>query len=69
MNIKEKIKEIQEELDFNSINKQRKRYLKSYLSELIEYSERHPNSLEVPSHLELFCEFNPDANECRVFDV
>lgn len=69
MTLQEKIQEIRKELDINSINKQRKRYLESYLSELISYSERHPNAIEIPSSLILFCEENPNANECRVFDV
>lgn len=69
MNLKDKIFEIQRELDINSINKQRKRYLESYLSELITYSEKHPDKTEIPSSLVLFCDANPDANECKIFDL
>jgi hypothetical protein len=69
MELKAKILELQRELDINSINKQRKRYLESYLSELIAYSEKYPNKTELPSTLVLYCESNPDASECRIFDV
>jgi len=69
MNLESKIQEIKKELDTNSINKQRKRYLESYLSELIEFLIRHPNYKQVPTSLELFCEFNPDANECKIFEL
>lgn len=69
MELKDKILEIQKELDINSINKQRKRYLESYLSELISYSEKHPEKTEIPSALILFCDTNPDANECKIFDL
>lgn len=69
MKLQEKIQELKKELDINSINKQRKRYLESYLAELISYSERHPEVEELPSQLILFCDLNPDASECRIFDV
>lgn len=69
MNLKETIKNIQNELDVYSINKQRTRYLESYLSELIAYSERHPEETQVPSPLTIFCDLNPNAEECKIFDV
>lgn len=69
MTITDKIKEIERELDLTSTNKQRKRYLESYLFELNEYYNRHPEAINAPSNLELFCEFNPDSIECRIFDV
>jgi hypothetical protein len=69
MDLQETIQAIQKELDINSINKQRKRYLESYLSELIGYSERHPDITKLPNSLEIFCDLNPDANECKIFDL
>lgn len=69
MNLQETIKEIRRELDTNSINKQRKRYLESYLYELTLYLSRHPNTIEVPSPLTIFCDLNPGAKECKIFDV
>lgn len=69
MELKDKILEIQRELDINSINKQRKRYLESYLSELVTYLEHHPDAKEIPSSLMIFCDSNPDANECKIFDL
>lgn len=69
MNLQEKILELKKELDLNSINKQRKRYLESYLSELVAYSEHHPDETEIPSTLMLFCDSNPDAIECKIFEV
>lgn len=69
MDIHQKIQEIRKELDVNSINKQRKRYLESYLFELTSYAQKHPEANEIPSQLALYCELNPDASECRIFDV
>jgi hypothetical protein len=69
MDLQETIKIIRNELDVNSINKQRKRYLESYLSELISFSERHPEVTELPSPLTIFCDLNPNAEECKIYDV
>jgi len=69
MNLSNTIQVIKNELDLNSINKQRKRYLDSYLTELISYSEKHPEVTEVPSSLAIFCDLNPNARECKIFDL
>jgi len=69
MNLQETIKIIQDELYNNSINKQRERHLEAYLSELIEYSERHPEVTKLPGPLTIFCDLNPNAKECKIFDL
>jgi hypothetical protein len=69
MNLQETIKIIQDELYNNSINKQRERHLETYLSELIEYSERHPEVTKLPGPLTIFCDLNPNAKECKIFDL
>jgi hypothetical protein len=69
MNLQQTIQVIKNELDINSINKQRMRYLESYLTELLAYLERHPEATEVPSSLAIFCDLNPNAKECKIFDV
>ncbi len=69
MKIQEKINSIILELENYSINnKQRKRYLESYLGELNKYKEKNPDKDELPSPLELYCDLNPDALECRIYD-
>jgi hypothetical protein len=69
MDLQQTIQSLSNELDTNSINKQRKRYLESYLFELVAYSERHPDAKEVPSPLDIFCDLNPNAKECKIFDL
>jgi hypothetical protein len=69
MSLQETIKTIQNELDNSSINKQRERYLESHLTELIEYSERHPEVTKLPGPLTIFCDLNPNAKECKIFDL
>ncbi len=68
MKIQEKIDAIVLELEDSSINKQRKRYLESYLDELNVYKENNPDNDELPSALQLYCDLNPEALECRIYD-
>jgi hypothetical protein len=68
MNLQETINKIYEEIEESSINKQRKRYLKSYLEELSQYQKDNPNATETPTTFELYCTLNPDSSECKIFD-
>jgi hypothetical protein len=68
MELQELINDICEELETSSLNKQRKRYLQAYLEELLEYQKNNPYSVGIPSSLQLFCDLNPDAQECRIYD-
>lgn len=68
MELQELINNISEELESPSINRQRSRYLKNYLSELLDYQKNHPEEITAPTQFELFCDLNPDAPECRIFD-
>jgi len=56
------------ELDSSSISAQRRRHLQDELEQLEKYQENHPNETHDPSSLELYCDANPDALECRVYD-
>ncbi|MCJ7651364.1 MAG: hypothetical protein MUP85_22375 [Candidatus Lokiarchaeota archaeon] len=69
MNLSNTIQVIKNELDITHLNKQRQRYLESYLTELVNYSEKYPEVTEVPSSLAIFCDINPSAKECKIFDV
>jgi hypothetical protein len=68
MELQELINDICEELETTSLNKQRKRYLNGYLDELLEYQKHHPDAICIPNSLELFCDLNPNALECRIYD-
>jgi hypothetical protein len=68
MELKQLISNTQEELDNPSINRQRKRHLTSFLEELLLYQERHPNVTIAPTALELYCDSNPNASECKIYD-
>ena len=68
MELQELINDICEELETTSSNKQRKRYLNSYLEDLLEYQKHHPDNIGIPSSFEIFCDLNPHALECRIYD-
>jgi hypothetical protein len=62
MNTDQKIKDIEKELDTNVITKQRRRYLESEL----DFLKKEKSNLNC---LEIFCNENPSAPECRIYDL
>jgi hypothetical protein len=68
MELQEFISSVSKELEDPSINKQRKRYLESYIDDLLKYQKQNPSVKETPSHFQLFCSLNPDSLECRIYD-
>ena len=47
---------------------QRKRHIESELDSLEKYQANHPDTDHDPSSLELFCDENPEADECRIYE-
>ena len=47
---------------------QMRRHVEGELQDLETYQERHPEDHHDPTPLELYCDNNPDAPECKVFD-
>lgn len=56
------------ELDNPNTNSQRRRHLEDELDSLEKYHAKHPEDEHDPSSLELFCDENPDALECRIYE-
>ena len=50
------------------ISKQQRRHVEQELRELKVYQSNHPDDHHDPSPLELFCEMEPDADECRIYE-
>ena len=67
--IKDHIKKDQDELNNPMISSQRRRHIEDELDSLERYHNNHPENDHNPTTLELFCDSNPDAPECRVYDV
>jgi hypothetical protein len=44
------------------------RHLEEELKGLQEYKDHHPEDSHDPSPLEVYCDLNPDAPECLVYD-
>jgi hypothetical protein len=56
-------------LDDPMISAQTRRHVEEELDQLKKYKNKHPLHIKDPSPLELFCDENPDAKECKVFDL
>jgi len=56
------------EIDNPNTSGQRRRHLESELNSLQKYKDNHPNDDHDPTPLEMFCDENPDAPECRIHD-
>ena len=48
---------------------QSRRHVEEELASLQRYAERHPEDSHDPSPLELYCDDNPNAMECKKFDL
>ena len=55
-------------LDNPMVSSQSRRHVEEELESLEKYQERHPEDDHDPTPLELFCDENPDALECRMYD-
>lgn len=67
-NIESHIQKDKEILDDPTISPQMRRHTEQELADLQAYAERHPEDKHDPTSLELFCDNNPEALECRVYD-
>ena len=72
-NIESHIAKDKEILDNPMTSPNQRRHIEGELQELEVYAENHKAEIEAgdhhdPSPLELFCEMEPSALECKVFD-
>lgn len=47
---------------------QQRRHIEEELHDLEEYKEHHPGDDHDPTALELYCDQNPSALECKMYD-
>jgi hypothetical protein len=66
--IQQHIDDDRNELDDPNLNSQRRRHLEGELQSLEKYKETHPQDSYDPTALELYCNDNPDALECRIYE-
>lgn len=55
-------------LDDPTISPQKRRHIQDELNQLEVYHDNHPEDHHDPTALELYCETNPDADECRIYE-
>ena len=60
-------------LEDPTISPQQRRHIEGELKELEVYTQNHKDEIAAGDHhdptaLELFCEMEPDADECRIYD-
>jgi len=55
-------------LDDPTSSPQLRRHVEEELYQLEYYKGKHPEESHDPSPLELFCELNPEALECKMYD-
>jgi recombination DNA repair RAD52 pathway protein len=65
-------KHIQNDIDIlnnPTTSSQQRRHTQEELQSLVSYKKNHPEEDEDPSALDLYCDENPSADECRMYDV
>ena len=66
--LQQHINDDRNELDKSSVSPQRRRHLENELDSLERYLTNHPGNSHDPTTLELYCDENPDALECRIYE-
>jgi len=71
--IEQHIQKDKEILQDPTTNPQMRRHIEGELHELEVYVENHKDEIKAGDHhdptaLELYCEMEPDADECRMYD-
>ena len=67
-NIDQHIQKDVEILNDPTTSPQSRRHTEEELASLEIYKANHPEDYHDPTALELYCELNPDALECRVYE-
>ena len=68
MDINQHIEQDKKILEDPTVSPQMRRHIEGELQSLQKYQEGHPEDSHDPTPLELYCDENPDASECKVYD-
>ena len=66
--LQQHINDDRDELDSPTTSSQRRRHLGDELENLEKYQINHPDIDHDPTPLELYCDLNPNALECRIYE-
>lgn len=67
-NIDQHIAKDRQILDDPQTSPQARRHTEEELAALESYKEHHPDDFHDPTPLELYCDANPGALECKIYD-
>ena len=67
-NIDAHIQRDKELLNDPTVSPQSRRHTQEELQALESYKENHPEDNHDPTSLELYCDANPEAPECKIYD-
>ena len=67
-NIDQHIRKDEDLLSDPTISPQSRRHTEEELNALKAYKVNHPEDLHDPTALELYCDSNPNALECRIYE-
>ena len=67
-NIQQHIDQDKKILDDPQTSPQQRRHIEGELEQLETYQERHPEDTHDPTSLELYCDSNPEAPECLIYE-
>jgi len=67
-NIHDHIKKDKKILDDPLTYSQARRHVEEELEALQKFHQKHPDDDHDPSALELYCDSNPEALECRIYE-
>lgn len=67
-NIEAHIQKDKELLNDPTISPQSRRHTQEELEALESYKQNHPDNTYDPTPLELYCDANPEALECRIYE-
>jgi ribosome-associated translation inhibitor RaiA len=67
--IEQHIENAKKILDDPMVSSQTRRHIEDELESLEKYKKDHPEDNHNPTHLELYCNDNPDALECKIYEV
>ena len=66
--LQQHINDDRDELDNPTTSGQRRRHLSNELDSLEKYQANHPDTDHDPTAFEMYCDENPDALECRIYE-
>jgi hypothetical protein len=67
-NIQQHIEHDKKIVEDPMVSSQSRRHAQEELESLQKYHDRHPEDSHDPTPFELYCDENPDALECRIYE-